>query len=170
VLRVVVSYVTSNPFAWLPYHLRKLTEPLVRPLRGQFDGRTMRFDLLPLVAAMVVFVIGLMVADLMLTLSAVVSNVYKTAVHGTLMVPGFLFKQFLILAFLLYIVAILLRVLLPLFGVGYRNGLLRFVYGITEPLLRPLRRFFLIGMFDLSPWVAIIIIRFAMGIIVTNLG
>jgi len=170
VLRVVVSYATSNPFAWLPYHLRKLTEPLVRPLRGQFDGRTMRFDLLPLVAAMVVFVIGLMVADLMLTLYAVVSNVYKTAVHGTVMDPGFLIKQFLILAFLLYIVAILLRVLLPLFGVGYRNALLRFVYAITEPLLRPLRRFFLIGMFDLSPWVAIIIIRFEMGIIVTNLG
>jgi YggT family protein len=170
VLRVIVSYATSNPFAWLPYHLRKWTEPLVRPMRGQFDGRTMRFDLLPLVAAVIVFIMGLMTVDLLVTLSSVFSNLYRTALHGTVMVPGFLIKQFVTLALLLYIVAILLRILLPLFGIGYRNALLRFVYGITEPVLRPLRRFFLIGMFDLSPWVAIIIIRFVLGFIATNIG
>jgi len=170
VLRVIVSYATSNPFAWVPYHLRQITEPIVRPLRGQFDGRSMRFDLLPLVAAAVVFVMGLMTADLLFTLSAVVSNVYKTAVYGTVLVPSFLIKQFLILVGLLYIIAILLRILLPLFGISHRNSLFRFVYAITEPVLRPLRRFFLIGRFDLSPWVAIIIIRFVMGIVATNIG
>ncbi len=66
--------------------------------------------------------------------------------------------------------AILLRILLPWFGIGYRNALLRLVYGITEPVLRPLRRFFLVGMFDLSPMVAIIIIRFVIGIIATNIA
>jgi YggT family protein len=170
VLRVVVSYATANPFAWLPYHLRRVTEPIVRPMRGQFDGRTMRFDLLPLVAALIVFVMGLMIVDLLVTLSAVFSNIYLTARHGTVMAPVFLIKQFLIVALLLYIIAILLRILLPLFGVGYRNALLRLVYSITEPLLRPLRRFFLIGMFDLSPWIAIIIIRFVMSIISSNIG
>jgi YggT family protein len=169
-LRVIVSYATSNPFAWLPYHLRKITEPLVRPLRGQFDGRTMRFDLLPLVAAVIVFLIGLFCADLLGRFAAVISNVYYTARHGTLMVPGFLIKQVLILAGLLYIIAILLRILLPMFGVGYRNALLRFVYTITEPLLRPLRRVFLIGMFDLSPMVAIFIIDFLIRIVATSVG
>jgi len=164
-LRVVVSYATSNPFAWLPYHLRKVTEPLVRPMRGQFDGRTMRFDLLPLVAAVIVFLIGLFCADLIGRFAAVLYNIYNTARHGTLLVPGFLIKQFIILAGLLYIIAILLRILLPMFGVSYRNPLLRFVYTITEPLLKPLRRVFLIGMFDLSPMVAIFIIDFLIGII-----
>jgi len=166
-LRVIISYVTSNPFAWLPYHLRKVTEPLVRPMRGQFDGRTMRFDLLPLVAAVIVFLMGLFGYDLLSRFAAVISNIYKTARYGTPGVPGFLIKQFLVLAGLLYIIAILLRILLPMFGVGYRNALLRFVYGITEPLLRPLRRFFLIGMFDLSPMVAIFIIDLIIGIIAT---
>ena len=169
-LRVIVSYATSNPFAWLPYHLRKFTEPLVRPMRGQFDGRTMRFDLLPLVAAVIVFLMGLFCADLLGRFAAVIANIYNTARYGTLLVPGFLIKQFLILAGLLYIIAILLRILLPMFGVGYRNALLRFVYSITEPLLRPLRRIFLIGMFDLSPMVAIFIIDFIIGIIATNLS
>jgi len=169
-LRVIVSYATSNPFAWLPYHLRKMTEPLVRPMRGQFDGRTMRFDLLPLVAAVIVFLMGLFCADLLGRFAAVISNLYNTARYGTLWAPGFLIKQFLVLAGLLYIIAILLRILLPMFGVGYRNAVLRFVYGITEPLLRPLRRFFLIGMFDLSPMVAIFIIDFIIGIIATNLS
>jgi YggT family protein len=167
-LRVIVSYATSNPFAWLPYNLRKVTEPLVRPMRGQFDGRTMRFDLLPLVAAVIVFLMGLFCADLLGRFAAVISNIYNTARFGTLLVPGFLIKQFLILAGLLYIIAILLRILLPMFGVGYRNTLLRFVYSITEPLLRPLRRVFLIGMFDLSPMVAIFIIDFLIGIIATS--
>jgi YggT family protein len=167
-LRVIVSYATSNPFAWLPYNLRKLTEPLVRPMRGQFDGRTMRFDLLPLVAAVIVFLMGLFCADLLGRFALVIANIYNTARHGTLFVPGFLIRQFLILAGLLYIIAILLRILLPMFGVGYRNALLRFVYSITEPLLRPLRRFFLIGMFDLSPMVAIFIIDLIIGIIATS--
>jgi len=169
-LRVIVSYATSNPFAWLPYHLRKITEPLVRPMRGQFDGRTMRFDLLPLVAAVIVFLIGLFCADLIGRFAAVISNVYNTARYGTLLVPGFLIKQFLILAGLVYIIAILLRILLPIFGVGYRNAIFRIVYSMTEPLLRPLRRFFLIGMFDLSPMVAIFIIDFIIGIIATRVS
>jgi len=169
-LRVIVSYATSNPFAWLPYHLRKVTEPLVRPMRGQFDGRTMRFDLLPLVAAVIVFLMGLFCADLLGRFAAVIANIYNTARYGTLLVPGFLIKQFLILAGLLYIIAILLRILLPMFGVGYRNALLRLVYSLTEPLLKPLRRVFLIGMFDLSPMVAIIIIDFIIGIIATSLS
>jgi YggT family protein len=169
-LRVIVSYSTSNPFAWLPYHLRKVTEPLVRPMRGQFDGRTMRFDLLPLVAAVIVFLMGLFCADLLIRFAAVISNVYNTARLGTLLVPGFLIRQSLILAGLLYIIAILLRILLPIFGAGYRNAIFRFVYSITEPLLRPLRRVFLIGMFDLSPMVAIFIIDFLIGIIAANGG
>jgi YggT family protein len=167
-LRVIVSYATSNPFAWLPYHLRKVTEPLVRPMRGQFDGRTMRFDLLPLVAAVIVFLMGLFCADLLGRFAAVIANIYKTAQYGTLLVPGFLIKQLLILVGLLYIIAILLRILLPMFGVGYRNALLRLVYSLTEPLLKPLRRVFLIGMFDLSPMVAIIIIDFIIGFIATS--
>jgi len=169
-LRVIVSYATANPFAWLPYNLRKLTEPLVRPLRGQFDGRTMRYDLLPLVAAVIVFLMGLFCAELIRRFAAVIANVYFTAIHGTLLVPSFLIKEALITAGLLYIIAILLRILLPMFGVGYRSSLLRFVYTITEPLLRPLRRVFLIGMFDLSPMVAIFIIDIVIGIIETNIG
>jgi YggT family protein len=169
-LRVILSYATTNPFAWLPYHLRKITEPLVRPLRSQFDGRYMRFDLLPLVAAVIVFVMGLMAADLVTKLANVIYNIYETARHGTLLVPGFLIKQFLVLALLLYIIAIFLRIVLPMFGVGYRNALLRFVYSITEPLLRPLRRVFLIGMFDLSPIVAIIIINLVIRLITSNVG
>jgi YggT family protein len=169
-LRVILSYATSNPFAWLPYHLRKITEPLVRPLRSQFDGRYMRFDLLPLVAAVIVFVTGLMADNLLRTFASVIYNIYNTARHGTLLVPGFLIKELLIIALLLYIIAIFLRIVLPMFGVGYRNALLRFVYSITEPLLRPLRRVFLIGMFDLSPIVAIFIINLVIGVITQNVG
>jgi YggT family protein len=71
---------------------------------------------------------------------------------------------------LLYKVAIFLRLLLPYFGVGTRNTFMRFIYSITEPLLRPLRRFFTARMFDLSPFVAIILVDLVVRIIVGFIG
>jgi YggT family protein len=59
----------------------------------------------------------------------------------------------------LYVVAIFLRFFLPLFGASYTSDFYRFLFVITEPLLKPLRRFFVAGMFDFSPLVAMFIVQ-----------
>jgi YggT family protein len=56
--------------------------------------------------------------------------------------------------------AIFIRVLLSWFPIDPRNPLVTLLYDVTEPILEPLRRVIpRMGMFDLSPLVALILIQ-----------
>jgi YggT family protein len=56
--------------------------------------------------------------------------------------------------------AIFIRVLLSWFPIDPRNPLVTLLYEITEPILEPLRRVIpRMGMFDLSPLVALLLIQ-----------
>jgi YggT family protein len=58
-------------------------------------------------------------------------------------------------------IAILVRVLLTWFPVDPSNPIIRILYDITEPILAPLRKVIpRIGMFDLSPIAAMLLIQF----------
>jgi YggT family protein len=67
--------------------------------------------------------------------------------------------------------AIFLRAILSFFaGQGTDNPIMRFLIEITEPILGPLRRVIpSVGMLDLSPFVAMILLQFVGGIIVNML-
>jgi YggT family protein len=57
-------------------------------------------------------------------------------------------------------VAILIRVLLSWFPIDPRNPIIRVLFEITEPVLAPFRRVIpRIGMFDLSPLAALLVIQ-----------
>lgn len=79
----------------------------------------------------------------------------------------FVYEFASILLTVLY-VAILMRVLLSWFPINPSNPLVRLLWDITEPILAPLRRVIpRIGMFDLSPLAAFLVITFlaqALGI------
>ena len=57
-----------------------------------------------------------------------------------------------------YWILLLARAFLPLMGMDNWNPLFRFIFSVTEPVLAPLRRFSVVGMWDLSPIVAIILL------------
>ena len=122
----------------------------------------MRFDLIPLVMGVLILVTGLFIASMIGQLGAIITailgNIMSRAIASAAMV-GELIK----LTGLLYVVAIFLRLFLPFFGVGYRNKFFHFLFVITEPLLKPLRRFFVAGMFDFSPIVAMFIVQILTG-------
>ena len=64
--------------------------------------------------------------------------------------------------------AIFIRVLLSWFPIDPRNPLVTILYDVTEPILEPLRRVIpRLGMIDLSPLVAILIIQ-VIGRVVAN--
>lgn len=162
-LRVLLAWLGANPFGRIPYHLTRITEPMVRPVRSQFGGgRYLRFDLIPLVMGVLILVTGLFIASMIGQLGAIITailgNITSRAIASAAMV-GELIK----LTGLLYVVAIFLRLFLPFFGVGYRNKLFHFLFVITEPLLKPLRRIFVAGMFDFSPIVAMFIVQILTG-------
>ena len=162
-LRVLLTWIGANPFGRVPYHLTRITEPMVRPVRSQFGGgRYLRFDLIPLVMGVLILVTGLFIASMIGQLGAIITailgNITSRAIASAAMM-GELIK----LVGLLYVVAIFLRLFLPFFGVGYRNKFFHFLFAITEPLLKPLRRFFVAGMFDFSPIVAMFIVQILTG-------
>jgi YggT family protein len=60
------------------------------------------------------------------------------------------------------ILAIVARVLLSWFNLGPSHPLVRILYDVTEPILAPLRRVIpRIGMFDITPIVAILLLELA---------
>jgi len=66
--------------------------------------------------------------------------------------------------------AIIGRALLSWFNLGPSNPIIRFLHEITEPILGPMRRVIpMIGMLDISPLVAILLLNFIQGQIVPAL-
>ena len=169
ILRVIISSTTSNPYAWLPFHLRRITEPLVAPIRPQFGRHYMRFDFMPLVIGVLILVTGLFVYSMIEQLSAILFATYRGFAFG-FATPAFLVKELILLLAWFYVAAIFLRFLMPWFGLGYRSSFMRFLFVITEPLLRPLRRFCVAGMFDFSPIIAIFIIQIVASLLSSNIG
>ena len=64
-------------------------------------------------------------------------------------------------------IAIFARVMLSWFPqASTTNPLVGFVFAVTEPILSPIRRFVpRIGMFDLSPMIALILIAFILSVL-----
>ena len=163
-LRVVLKWLDVNPYGRVPYHLTRLTEPMVRPLRSQFGGRVLRFDMVPLLMGVMVLVTGLFISSMIAQLGGIIGAIGRNIMLGSI-ASGVMFGELIRLAGLLYVIAIFLRFFLPFFGVGYNNKLFHFLYVITEPLLKPLRRFFVAGMFDFSPVIAMFIIQLITSIL-----
>ena len=70
--------------------------------------------------------------------------------------------------------AILIRVLLswlPMANIRIDpyNPAVRLLYAVTDPILEPLRRFTTIGMIDLSPLVALLLLDFIRQILISML-
>jgi YggT family protein len=62
------------------------------------------------------------------------------------------------------LIAILVRAVLSFFPVDPSNPIIRILYEITEPVLAPFRRVIpRIGMFDLSPLAAMLVIQFILS-------
>ena len=158
-LRVLLTWAGANPFGRISYHLTRLTEPIVRPLRYQFgSGRFMRYDLLPLVMGVMFLVMGLFISSVIWQFAGILFRVSISTPT-----PRFLASSLINLLGLFYVVAIFLRFFLPFFGFSYSNKFYRFIFKITEPLLKPLRRFFVAGMFDFSPLIAMLIVQLLTG-------
>ena len=68
------------------------------------------------------------------------------------------------------VIAIFLRAIISWFRLRPDNPFQLILVQVTEPILAPLRRVVpMVGMFDLTPWIAMILLQFLAQIIVSNL-
>ena len=168
-LRVVLKWMDVNPYGRIPYHLTRLTEPMVRPMRSQFGGPVLRFDMVPLLVGVMILVTGLFISSMVAQLGSLLGAIGQNILLGSI-ASYVMLGELIRLAGLLYVVAIFLRFFLPFFGYGYSNRFFHFLYVITEPLLKPLRRFFVAGMFDFSPVIAMFVIQLLTSILASAIA
>ena len=157
ILRMILQWAQVNPFGWFALNLRRVTEPIIRPFRFGFDNRTLRFDMIPIVAAALVLLNGLFAAWIVGQIASVLVDFDRAAAITIGLVVG----DLLWLVVVFYMALLFARFLLPMLGFGYSNRFHRFAYLLTEPVLKPLRRYLIVGAFDFSPLVVLFILQFA---------
>jgi YggT family protein len=159
VLRSVLNYMDVNPFSWLAVNLRRSTEPVLAPVRAVLRGFRLDPKVAPFIAVILIIVVGymviLVVASILSTIAGITLAVTSRQLGAPVAIIGYLLYGFLSL----YTLAMFIRIIFSWVGMSYANRLMRFFFIITEPLLGPLRRTIPpMGMFDVSPIVAFIIL------------
>lgn len=159
VLRSLFNYLNVNPFSWLAVTLRRSTEPVLAPVRAVLIGFRLDPKIAPFIAVIVIIVAGYLVVQvagsILNTIGGIVYATSSRQLGAPVAIMGYLLFGFLGL----YTLAIFIRIIFSMAGASYANRLMRFLVRTTEPLLGPLRRVIPpLGMFDISPIVAFLIL------------
>lgn len=155
-LRLIANYADLNPFGWFPLTIRRHTDPLVTPVRRALVGFGVDPKYAPLITILIAILLGWfglqLVASLANTVAGVLLSVQQLAIVAII---GYVLYGLLAV----YILLIFIRIVFSWVMLSYSNRLMRFLVNATEPLLDPLRRIIPpLGMFDISPIVAFIIL------------
>ena len=156
VLRLIVNQADLNPFGWSSITIRRLTDPIIGPVRRTLARLTVDPKYAPLVAILAAILLGWFVLQLVSgianTLFGIIVSLSAQSLIATM---GYLLYGLLGI----YSLLIFLRIILSWGMTGYSNGLTRFLVNVTEPLLGPLRRMVpTVGVLDISPIVAFVVI------------
>ena len=167
IVRLIVDAMDLNPFAWTSRTVRRLTDWLVIPVRGGLRNVGADPKFAPLVVILISILLGFFLAWLAQTIFVTVIGVIDSALRGAI-IPLFGWIIYGLLS--VYLLLISMRVVFGWAQLSYSNRLMRFLINATEPLLGPLRRMIPpLGMFDLSPIVAGLLIWFLLSAVSVTL-
>ncbi|HWN09928.1 MAG TPA: YggT family protein [Pyrinomonadaceae bacterium] len=163
VLRLIANQLDLNPFTWSSRTIRRLTDPIIGPVRRTITAAGVDQKFAPLITILLLLLLGLValqvVAGIANTLAGVVMGIGAQALGPAI---GYLLHG--LLSF--YSLLIFIRIILSWGRVSYSNRLVRLLTSVTEPLLGPLRRVVpRVGMFDISPIVALIIVWLCQAVV-----
>lgn len=156
VLRLVANQLDLNPFSWSSLTIRRLTDPFIAPVRRAL----MRYGVDPKYAPLVLILLTILLGWFALTLMHGLANTIAGLIFGLTSGRIVALLGYVIYGLVsIYIMLVFVRIILSYTTLGYRNRVMRFLMNVTEPLLGPLRRIVpTVGMFDISPLVAFIIL------------
>ncbi|HKO98193.1 MAG TPA: YggT family protein [Pyrinomonadaceae bacterium] len=156
ILRLIANQVDLNPFSWSARTIRRLTDPMIDPVRRALMGFGVNPKYAPLVTILLAVLVGWfalqLVSSLANTLAGILVSVKAAAPVATV---GYLLYG--MVSF--YILLIFIRIIFSWGMITYRSRIMRFLVKATDPMLEPLRRIVPpLGAFDISPIVAFIIL------------
>jgi YggT family protein len=155
-LRLIFNWADVNPFTWHAMTTRRLSDPFVNPIQRALRSAGRGPKYAPLVAIVFVLIAGLFTLEIIAGILNTVAGVYLTAtLRDGMAVIGYLLYGML----MLYGLMIFMRMLVSWGPQRHGNRVMRFVINATDPLLIPLRRRIRpVGMFDVSPMIAFLIV------------
>ncbi|MFS8084397.1 MAG: YggT family protein [Acidobacteriota bacterium] len=159
VLRSLFNYLDVNPFNWSARTVRRVTDPVIMPVRRVLMAFRIDPKVAPFIAVILIIVVGYLVVQVAGSVLNTVAGIILALSSGRIGAPVAIIG-YVIYGFLgLYTLAIFIRIVLSWISMSYANPLMRFFIRTTEPLMGPLRRMVpLVGMFDISPIVAFLIL------------
>lgn len=155
-VRLLVNYLDINPFNRVVLFVRRLTDPLVAPVRRTLAGFGVGQNVAPIITLLIAILMAWFVVQLAETLLNTIAGVLLSAQEGAIVaLVGYVLFGLLAL----YSLLIFIRIIFSWSGTGNSNRVMRFLNNATDPLLIPLRRMIPpLGMFDISPIVAFFIL------------
>ncbi len=156
-LRLIANLANPNPFGWTSQTIRRLTDPLIGPVRRALVRAGVDPKYSPLVAILATILLGWFALQIISGATMTLEGILRSLInHAMGPLIGYLLNG--LLSF--YILLIFLRVIFSWVNLSYSHRWMRLLVTATEPLLGPLRRAIpLIGGFDVSPIVALLIVQ-----------
>ena len=155
-LRLIANQLDLNPFSWSSLTIRRLTEPFIAPMRRTLSRYGADAKYAPLVLILLTILLGWFSLQLLNGLANTIAGVLFGLTSGRVVaLLGYIIYGLVTI----YIMLVFIRIILAYTTLGYGNRFMRFLITVTEPLLGPLRRMVpTVGMFDISPLVAFVIL------------
>jgi YggT family protein len=163
-LRSLFIYLDVNPFKWSARTIRRVTDPVIFPVRAMLMGFRLDPKVAPFIAVIAIIVAGYLVLLVAESILNTIGGVLSAATSGRIGAPVAIIGNLLYGFLSLYTLAIFIRIIFSWIGTSYANRLMRFFVRVTEPLLGPLRRSIPplrispMAMFDISPLIAFLIL------------
>jgi YggT family protein len=155
-IRLILQLVDVNPFGRISLGVRRVTDPLVSPVRRGLINFGADPKYAPLIVILLVILVGYFALSLVSAVLGTIAGVLLAVASGA---PVALVGHILYGLLTIYSLLILVRIVFSWGMVSYANPLMRFLVTATDPLLVPLRRMIPpLGMFDISPIIAFFII------------
>lgn len=165
-LRLALSYADVNPFSQLALMVRRLSDPLVNPVRSRLLGYGLDPKFSPLVTILVSILAGWFFLQLVNNVLFTINGVFISLQQERFVaLIGYLLYGTLAI----YALFIIMRVIFS-WGVSQVNPVMRFLVRATDPVLVPFRRLIPpLGMIDISPIIVIFLLQLFQGAIAGTL-
>lgn len=166
-LRFIANLADLNPFGWASRTIRRLTDPLIAPVRRPLARAGVDPKYAPLVTVLVTIFLGWCLLQFVATATGILDGLLRS-LAGHAVVPFIGYVIYGLLSF--YTLLIFARVIFSWVNLSSSNKWARFLVNATEPLLGPLRRMIpIMGGFDISPIIAWLIIEILKHAVVVTL-
>jgi len=154
--RLILNKADLNPFSRPVIMVRRLTDPLVNPVRRGLAPLGFSPNVAPLVVILVAILMGYFASEFVGT----VLFMARGLLASVLLARPISFVGHLIFgALAIYALLIFMRIVVS-WGASPHNRLLHFLIRATEPVLGPFRRIIPpLGVFDISPIVVLLLIN-----------